>query len=101
MERNNRHSYENGNRQTLVAGYWDSYNYPPMNLGSRIKERLADLGMTQTALAKAVGVSQPTIADLISGESSGSKHLHKIAHSLQTTVAYLEGSTGFHLCYYS
>ena len=61
-----------------------------MTVGDRIKERLKYLGMSQQALADKVGVRQPTINGLITGGSQGSKHLHKIAVALQTTVEYLE-----------
>lgn len=49
--------------------------------------------MTQTQLAKASGVTQGTIASLISGRSRGSKHLHLIARALRTTPEYLLGET--------
>lgn len=50
-------------------------------------------GLSQSELARRVGVSQGTIAHLISGRSSGSTHLHKIARVLGTTPAYLTGET--------
>lgn len=64
-----------------------------MRTGERIAERRAALGMSQTQLAKAVGLSQATIGKLESGISSGSSHLHRIARVLQTTGAYLTGET--------
>lgn len=47
--------------------------------------------MSQSALARAVGVRQSTINALLTGESKGSKHLHVIARALRTTPAYLTG----------
>lgn len=64
-----------------------------MIIGARIEERLTKLGWSQSHLARRVGVSQATIAGLISGRSSGSKHLHAIARELQTTPQYLTGET--------
>ena len=62
-----------------------------MGLGDRINQRLKSLGISQSQLARAVGVSQATIAGLVSGRSAGSKHLHEIAKTLRTTPAYLSG----------
>lgn len=49
--------------------------------------------MSQAELARRVGITQPTVADLLSGKSQGSKHLHKIARVLETTPEYLTGET--------
>lgn len=57
----------------------------------RFKTRLHDLGLSQGALARAIGVSQQTISRLASGERYGSRHLHLIARELHTTPAYLTG----------
>lgn len=62
-----------------------------MNIGGRINERLQLLGKSQSQLGREVGVSQATIAGLISGRSAGSKHIHEIAKALATTPAYLLG----------
>lgn len=59
----------------------------------RLKERMSALDYSQARLARQVGVSQQTIAKLSTGESAGSRFLHKIARALQTTPAYLEGET--------
>lgn len=60
-------------------------------IGARIKERLGAVGISQSELARRVGITQGTIAGLISGRSRSSSHLHKIARALRTTPAYLEG----------
>lgn len=54
---------------------------------------MQELGFSQTALARAVGVSQATIYKLVSGQSAGSSHLHKIARILKTSPSYLTGET--------
>ncbi|MDR3408450.1 MAG: helix-turn-helix transcriptional regulator [Methylovirgula sp.] len=62
-------------------------------IGARIKARLAELKLTQSYLARQVGVSAPTISELVRGESRSSTHLHAIARVLRTTPAYLTGET--------
>jgi transcriptional regulator with XRE-family HTH domain len=62
-----------------------------MNVGVRIRLRLIDLGMSQSELARRVGINQSTIAALLSGRSRSSSHLHLIARALGTTTAYLVG----------
>ncbi|WP_159977815.1 MULTISPECIES: S24 family peptidase [unclassified Novosphingobium] len=57
----------------------------------RVAERMKAMGYSQSSLARAVGVSQATIGKIVTGHSSGSSYLHKIARLLQTTAAYLEG----------
>ncbi|VXC80053.1 XRE family transcriptional regulator [Sphingomonas sp. 8AM] len=64
-----------------------------MQIGERIAERLAALGMSQSELARQVGVAQTTINGLVKGESRSSAHLHKIARVLGTSVDYLAGET--------
>jgi len=64
-----------------------------VSVGERIRERLDALGMRQAELARRVGISQPTISDLVRGDSRSSSHLHRIARELQTTPAYLTGET--------
>ena len=59
--------------------------------GERLKALMAQRGLSQQALADAVGVKQPTINRLINGGQAGSKHLHRIASALQTTPAFLTG----------
>lgn len=54
---------------------------------------MEELTISQSELARRVGVSQTTIYKLVSGEGYGSKYLHKIARELQTTAAYLSGET--------
>ncbi|WP_374414222.1 XRE family transcriptional regulator [Novosphingobium colocasiae] len=57
----------------------------------RVAERMKELGFSQSSLAREVGVSQATIGKIVTGQSAGSSHLHKIARVLQTTAAYLTG----------
>lgn len=62
-------------------------------IGERILERLDALNMSQTELARRVGLSQPSIYALIHRNKTGSKYLSAIARELRTTTAYLTGET--------
>lgn len=64
-----------------------------MRIGQRIAERRKAKGLSQGALAKRSGLSQPTIGKLEAGISSGSSYMHRIARALDTTSAYLTGET--------
>ena len=59
--------------------------------GERLKVLMVQRGLSQQALADAVGVKQPTINRLINGGQAGTKHLHRIAAALHTTPAFLTG----------
>lgn len=59
----------------------------------RLKARMAEVGVSQSELGRRIGVSQSAIYHLARGGAQGSKHLHKIARELATTVAYLTGET--------
>ncbi|WP_428835734.1 helix-turn-helix domain-containing protein [Sphingomonas rustica] len=61
--------------------------------GDRVRQRLKELGINQSELARRVGITQGTVAALISGRSRSSAHLHKIARELETTPAWLAGET--------
>jgi phage repressor protein C with HTH and peptisase S24 domain len=55
--------------------------------------RMDELGLSQAELARRVGVAQPTIAKLVSGQSQGSRHIAKIAKELSLPIEYLVGMT--------
>lgn len=61
--------------------------------GERLSARMSALGLSQSELARRVGVAQQTIYKLITGASRSSSHLHRIARELETTPAYLTGET--------
>lgn len=64
-----------------------------MIIGERIAARLKGTGLTQSELARRVGVNQSTINGLVKGDQRSSSHLHRIARELGTSIAYLEGET--------
>lgn len=59
----------------------------------RFRKLLAEKGLSQSELARRVGVSQSAIHKLASGGAYGSAHLHKIARELGTSPSYLAGET--------
>ncbi|WP_054530330.1 S24 family peptidase [Erythrobacter sp. SG61-1L] len=61
--------------------------------GDRLEELLIALGLSQSELARRVGVSQTVIYKLVSGQSQGSKYIHRIASELGTSAEYLMGET--------
>lgn len=64
-----------------------------MIIALRLKELMAQRELSQSELARRVGVTQTTIRKLVSGTGYGSKYLHLIARELRTTPAYLTGET--------
>lgn len=61
----------------------------PHNLELAMK----NAGMNQSQLAEAVGVSQPSIGRLLSGDTKTTRALDLIAKVLRTTPAFLRGET--------
>lgn len=64
-----------------------------MTIGDRIAARMAELGLSQSELARKIGVSQQAIGKLVNGHVQTSRHLHLIARELGTTPHYLTGET--------
>ncbi len=58
-------------------------------IGDRIRLRYKELGITQTELADAAGIKQPSIHALLSGKSKESKKITQIAKVLKTTPEWL------------
>ena len=54
---------------------------------------MASARISQSELARRIGMSQPTINRLLKGQAYGTAHLHRIARILGTTPAYLTGET--------
>lgn len=59
----------------------------------RLRELLADQEMSQSELARRVGVSQTAIYKLVSGAGQGSKFIHRLAEELGVLPGYLMGET--------
>lgn len=64
-----------------------------MTIGDRIAARMAELGISQSELARKIGVSQQAIGKLVNGHVQTSRHLHVIARELGTSPQYLAGET--------
>lgn len=64
-----------------------------MSLGERILKRLTALGMSQSRLAREVGISPQAIHKMVGGHTVQTAHIYLIAKALQTTPEYLAGET--------
>jgi len=60
---------------------------------ARFRNLLEKANLSQSELARRVGISPTAINKLAVGTAYGSKHLHVIARELGTTPAYLTGET--------
>lgn len=59
-------------------------------LADRINKRMDELGIDQMMLAKIVGISQPSISAICSGETKNPRKILEIATALGTTPFYLK-----------
>lgn len=59
----------------------------------RLKALMEEKGLSQSELARRVGISQAAIAKLINRPGQGSKFIHLIARELGTSPAFLMGET--------
>ncbi|MEG3182105.1 helix-turn-helix domain-containing protein [Sphingomonas sp. LT1P40] len=57
----------------------------------RISERMTAMKLSQSALARTLGVSQQAVGKLISGDTRNTAKLVQLARALETTPDYLEG----------
>ncbi len=75
--------------------YSGAYNRQPMweIVPENLIEAMRLAGVNQSQLAERVGVKQPSIGRLISGETKTTRALDLIARALNTTPAYLKGET--------
>ncbi|MBK6801672.1 S24 family peptidase [Novosphingobium sp.] len=64
-----------------------------MIIGERIRERLEGLSQSQSALARAIGVSPQAVSKMVSGGTNESAKLFQIARFLHTTPEFLTGET--------
>jgi transcriptional regulator with XRE-family HTH domain len=60
-------------------------------VGSRLQQLIADRDTNQSALARAMGISQPSVGRLITGETRETGKLLELARALRTTPEYLVG----------
>lgn len=61
-------------------------------IGKRVKARREELGISQTVLAKRIGVSGPSLSQLESGKIKRSRRMSKLAAVLKVSPEWLEGS---------
>lgn len=62
-------------------------------IGTRLAQLIEDQNASQSSIARAIGVSQPSIGRLISGETRSTSKLLELAYALATTPEYLVGET--------
>lgn len=65
-----------------------------MTIGQRIRAARKEAGMTQGELAAKVGIKQPTLSELESGDSAGSTYLPAIAAALGLNALWLQTEKG-------
>lgn len=83
------------NKQAYLQGHKRTYRFAAMSLlKDRMKQARKHAGLTQKDLAAVVGVSQPVISQLESGENLQSVHLLKIAHACRVNPAWLAEGVG-------
>lgn len=61
--------------------------------GDRVATRISELGMSQAAVARELGISQQAVGKIVKGETHNTAHLVRLARALQTTPEYLLGET--------
>ena len=76
------------------------YNYvvrdenKKMTIGQRAKSARERLGLSQTYVAERIGIKQPTLSALESGDSAGSIYTASLASVLQVNALWLETGRG-------
>lgn len=86
-------SFEPVNRKRFRANYDESCKVATVFRGDRLEALLLETGISQSELARRVGVSQATIWKLTKEPAQGSKHTHKIARELGVSSEYLMDET--------
>ena len=59
----------------------------------RLRALLKERNLSQSELARRVGISQTAVYKLVSGQSQGSKYIHRIAQELAVSPAFLMGES--------
>jgi transcriptional regulator with XRE-family HTH domain len=65
-----------------------------MSIGSRIREARKLRAMSQKELATKIGIKQPSLSELETGESQGTTYLARIASALGVNPLWLETGKG-------
>lgn len=63
-------------------------------LSNRLKKSRKNVGLTQSAIAEAVGITQPTYQALESGKVTKTSYLLEIAHALKVDADWLATGEG-------
>ncbi|WIA56523.1 S24 family peptidase [Sphingobium sp. WTD-1] len=81
------------NKKSCIADFYQGCNGQPVFRSDRLAALMADKSLSQSELARRVGISSTAIWKLMNEPAQGSKHTHKIARELDTTAEYLMGET--------
>lgn len=63
----------------------------PRIIPKRLEERIHEAGLSYSAVARALGVRQPTISRLVKGEQRSTARIDHLARIVKTSPAYLTG----------
>lgn len=66
---------------------------PARIIPERLAERIATARLSYSAVARELGVKQPTISRLVKGEQGSTARIDQLARIVSTTPAYLTGET--------
>ncbi|WP_331274480.1 XRE family transcriptional regulator [Sphingobium sp. JAI105] len=81
------------NKKSCIAGFYQSCNGRGVFRSDRLAALMAEKGLSQSELARRIGISATAIWKMVNEPAQGSKHIHKIARELQTSAEYLMGET--------
>jgi transcriptional regulator with XRE-family HTH domain len=81
------------NNKSCIANFYQGCNAQPVFRSDRLLALMAKEKLSQSALARRVGVSNTAIWKLLNDPAQGSKHTHRIARELGTSPEFLMGET--------
>lgn len=81
------------NRKKSSADYRIRNNGFSVFRGDRLAALMAKNGISQSELARRIGITQSSVWKLLKEPKQGSKHIHAIARVLETTPSFLMGET--------
>ena len=87
-------SYKLAYREASLQGYGSARNTHVMELKDRLKQARKHAGLTQTQLADAVGITQPSITDLERGKSQKTGYIAQIAKACRVSALWLASGEG-------
>lgn len=89
--------YNKVNSNYYLPDHSESYTLPIMdnsNIGARVKAARKARGLSQSDLAKAIGITQPTLSNLEGGRNTSSVKILDMARALQVSPLWLQDGIG-------